>query len=201
MVRRSTSLRKFIKEVVEQLPKYTKNYSEKDQILLGEFVILLQKCESLADITRSTLSKALEEYNDDIRQRKDYLTLTYLWFIADYFDNANMLLNVSDYHAENYYRYLVQFLRKTPNLDGTFQLIRQQTPLNDPKWELLQYACIEPQILTEEELERIAAVYLLIKKEGLLALNPTRIRSTISNRTLKIAPRRLNRFFNPLRSN
>ena len=144
MVTRSTSLRKFIRTVVNRLPPYIKNYPSDDQILLEEFRLLLQKCESKVNISRISLSSELESYTHNLRLSEKYLQIAFLWFVAEYFDNANLLLNVANYHAEKYFTYLAKYLRTNLNIKGAFQLIREHTPLKDANWEILQYTCMEP---------------------------------------------------------
>ncbi len=204
MVSRSASLRKFIRVVLDQLPQYIERYSKNDQIILREFFTLLQKCESLADIARSSLSEELDKYSQDLKRSEIYFSNPFLWFIAEYFVNAHLLLSVSGFHAEDYYAYLVKHLRTNSDLKGAFQLIRDRVPLDDSHWEELQYACIEPPHLSQVDIESLIAVTLQIEGEGLQSLNPSRTRAVINNLISRNNPkqiRRLNRFFNPLLAN
>jgi hypothetical protein len=185
MVSRHETYRKFLRIVVGRLPTYiTKSeYTSNEQLLLEDFRLLLEDCESKAYIDRKSLSKQLYEFSLKIRSRPDYNDLSFLWFCADYISNANMLLNVADFHAEDFYQYLVTHLRNSSGLTGVFQLIRDKTPFNDPNWEKVQYACVTPPSLNEDELECLKTIQGLVFQKGIESLNPANIRAAIAERT------------------
>ncbi|MHA2247348.1 MAG: hypothetical protein ACXADY_20545 [Candidatus Hodarchaeales archaeon] len=179
MVSRHETYKKFLRTVTDQLPEYIMNYEPEEQTLLENFRLIIQECELKAEKDRNSLLWQLQDFNLKIRSLKDYTELSFLWFCADYVSNANLLLNVADYHAEEFYQYLVTYIRNNPDLPGVFQLIRDNISLNDPKWEMIQYECINPPPLMTEDIKAIEAVYRFIEKEGIEVLNPTRLRAEI----------------------
>lgn len=200
MVNRIVSLKKFIKTVIDQLPPYIKQYPLDDQELLNEFRTILQKCESQPDRARSLLIDELESFSQNIKRSDIYFNTAFLWFLVNYIENANLLLSVADYRAEMYHVYLVKHLRTNSDLKGAFQLIKEQVDLTDLRWELLQYACIEPPALTQVEYDILRVINRLVEKEGLRSLSPSLIRKYIRQEINSHIPKRLDRFFNPLQA-
>ncbi len=201
LVRRSTTLIKFIKTVVNQLPQYIKEYSPEEQVFLKEFRILLVKCVSKANLDRKTLSKELGEFNQNLRRGESYYLYPFLWFVGEYFSIANLLLNAADYHAENYFAYLVKHLRTNSEIKGVFQLIRESVPLNDLKWEELQYVCNEIYPLSEMEVDCLKEISTMIQRENLDSLNSTKVRALIKEKVDSKLSRNLKQFLNPFQTN
>jgi hypothetical protein len=200
MVSRTASLKKFIKTVVNQLPSYINQYQSDDQKLLNKFIAILQKCESQPDRARSLLIDELLSFYQNIRGSDIYYNTAFLWFLDSYIENANLLLSVADFHAEDYYAYLAKHLRTNSDLKGAFQLIKEQVALTDLRWELLQYACVEPPELTLKEYDILNIIIRLIEKEGIRSLNPSFIRSKIQQETSSNISKRLDRFLNPIQA-
>lgn len=154
---------------IDQIPKYLSPYSLSERKQIVELLDLLRLCESQADMARRKLSKRLETYCNQLRKGKDYYSTPFLWLAEIYFDNANLFLRVADFHAFNFYNFLVQIIRGINDLPGIFQLIREGTSLQDLKWEKLQYYVINSFKfpLTEEELITIKELYSYIYSAGI----------------------------------
>ncbi|MFW9906900.1 MAG: hypothetical protein ACFFFH_21525, partial [Candidatus Thorarchaeota archaeon] len=172
---------RFIKIIFEQLPAYIEKYPPLDQLLLKDFLSVLQYFEE-ADNQRSRLSQRFEEYNTRLLGTDQYLHTPFLWFTESYFSNANLLLNVSKYHADTFYEYLVKHLRNNSNILGVYNLVRDFIPLSDIKWEHLQYSCEKLLVpLTYDQVQIINAVYSFITEEGVYSLDPRKLRAAIVN--------------------
>ncbi|MFX1514765.1 MAG: hypothetical protein ACFFC6_00505 [Promethearchaeota archaeon] len=175
------SFKRFIKTILEQIPPYIKGYLPSDQTLLTEFFSILENYEE-ADFQRDRLSQRIEKYIEGISETPELIEKAFLWFTYFYIQNADTLLNISGFHADSFYEYLVKHLRGSGDTPGVFNLIRQQVPLTNLAWEKLQYESnklIYP--LSEQQLQIIHALYSFIKKGGIDALNPRRIKKAITN--------------------
>jgi len=176
LVKRHESLKKYIKTILDQLPQYIEAYPPEEQELLKEFLSIVAYYEE-ADFQRKKLSQRFEEYNERVIKTNQYLNTTFLWFTESYLSTANLLLNVSRFHATSFYEYLTKYLRGNSVTLGVFQLVRKRYPLSDPAWEGLQYASNKLLIhLTEIQLQILNSVYLFIEKSGVQSLNPQKLK-------------------------
>ncbi len=166
-------LKKFILTFIDQAPKFLSNYTPSERKKLIGFLELLRLCESQVDIARGELSTQLETYCNQIRKSKEYFNTPFLWFSEIYYDNANLFLRVADFHASDFFDFLVQVIRGSNDLPGIFQLIREGTTLQDLKWEKLQYHVINSFKfpLTEEELLVLKELYSYIYSAGINGFN------------------------------
>lgn len=184
VVGRVDSYKRFIRIVVDQLPTYIKEYPSED--LLNEFRETLQHFEE-ADFDRKGLSNQFDKYRMKYRNTEEYLHTPFLWFTIEYIKTANQLLRVAEYSGEDFYRFLMKYLKGISGTPGVFQLIRKKTALTDLAWEDLQYLITKfTPPLTNEELLVIKTVYSFIQKDkqrkkGLRILNPDRLRRIIVN--------------------
>jgi len=172
--------KKMIKTVLDKLPPHIKHYSPEDQVILIEFLNLLKDFEK-AEIKRKDLINNYENYNKRLLGTKKYLHTPFLWFTVAYFQKARLTLNWANFQAESFYEYLAKFLRKNPSYYGVFELIRKQTPLNDEKWEQLQYACrkmVKP--LSREQMKINEGIISIIKNQGIYALDPRIMKKKLS---------------------
>jgi hypothetical protein len=196
------SFKRFLKIIVEQLPAHIKQYPPSDQRLLREFISVIQHYEE-ADYQRRRLSQRFEEYNDRIIGTDQYLKTAFLWFVYNYFSNANLMLNISKFHANLFYEYLVKHLRGSSDTLGVYGLVQKNIPLKNLVWEQLQYESNELLIpLTEDELQILNTVYSFIEDKGVYTLDPQKLHATIVNqvsfsKNLKPSTE-LNRFFTRL---
>jgi len=92
------SFKRFIKTIVNQLPAHIEGYPPTDQVLLNDFLSVLQHYEE-ADNQRNRLSKRFEWYIKSISGTEQYLQIPFLWFTYNYFWNANLLLNISKFQT------------------------------------------------------------------------------------------------------
>ena len=173
------SFKRFIKTILEQVSTHIEGYKPSDQALLTEFFSILQHYEE-ADHNRDKLSARLEQYTEKISKTPALVEKSFLWFTYIYIENADLLLNISGFHANQFYNYVVKHLRGSIDTPGVYNLIQQQVPLTDLAWEQLQYESnklIYP--LSEHQLQIIQALYSFINKRGIDTLNPQRIREAI----------------------
>jgi hypothetical protein len=166
-------LKKFILTFIDQAQKYFSPYTQSERKILVEFLSLLRLCESQVDNARVKLSTHLETYCTQIRKSKEYYNTSFLWFTEIYFENANLFLRVADFHASNFYNFLVQFIRGSNDLPGIFQLIQEGISLQNLSWEKLQYRVINnfKFPLTEEELLTLKELYSYIYSAGINGFN------------------------------
>ncbi|MFX1508620.1 MAG: hypothetical protein ACFFDC_21265 [Promethearchaeota archaeon] len=170
---------RFIQTIINLLPESIEKYPSEEQILLEEFLAVLQHYTE-ADAQRETLSKRFENYMQMYYHTDKYLSYPFLWFAHDFFGNANRLLNFSKFHANTFYEYLVRHLRGSSVETGVFHLIRASTPLTDLSWEDLQYECNKILFpLTSEQLQVLESIYSYIQNSGIYALNPRNIKEAI----------------------
>ena len=193
------SFKRFIKTILDHLPAFIKKYPPSDQLLLTDFLSVLQYYEE-ADYQRKKLLQRFEEYNKRLFGTEQYLHTAFLWFVSSYFLNAKQLLYVSHFHANLFYEYLVKHLRGNSTIPGVYSLVRGNIPLSDPAWERLQYECHKLLIpLTNDQLQILKIVYSYIAEEGVYTLDHRQIKDVIFNRVefpKKIKPfEELTRFF------
>jgi len=172
----------FIQTALNQFPSYIEQYSPKDKILLNNFISILNLYKHASD-NRKQLSYKIREYINKNLGTDQYLKTAFLWFSVDYFQNANLQLEISKFHADNFYEYLAKHIRSKSNIQGLFSLIRKNTLLTDLKWELLQYECNKmPYPLTVTQLEMILALNTCIQDEGIYILNQRKLIEAIKKR-------------------
>ncbi len=172
-----------MKTILSQIPVYIVNYPPSDQIILNEFISILQNYEVDTRETRKQLFELFEGFQSKYRTSEELLTKPFLWFVESYFTNASKLLSVASFHADYFYEYLVKQLRGYPDTKGVFQLIREGTQLTDLKWEQLQYACNRLSVpLKSEELHALETIHALSLETGINALDQRYIRTNIFNR-------------------
>ena len=184
-------------------PPHIEKYPPSDQLLLREFLSVLQHYDE-ADYDRKKLSQRFKEYIERHEGTDRYLKTAFLWFTVEYFSHANVLLNISKFHANTYYEYLVRHLRGNSTTSGVFGLIRENIPLTNLAWEQLQYESVKLIIpLTNDQLQIISNVYSAVMKEGVYALDSRKLRAIIVNqvefpKNVKINEE-LTRFFDLIR--
>ncbi len=194
MVSRRETIKRYIRTVIEKLPALIEKYSPIDRKILTDFLTVLQHFEE-ADYDRTILSNRFENFNRKYYQSKHYRKLPFLWFAVDYFGNANRTLNVADFHAEDFYQYLVVHLRNNPHVVGSFSLIREKTSLEDSQWEKLQYSCNHIPPLKKNELQVLKTVLSLIKEKNFGGLNRNLINTTVANKLSTQFSKTLNAYF------
>jgi len=181
VVKRHESLKKYIKTIIEQLPKYIESYPSIEQELLKEFLSIVSLYEE-ADFQRQKLSNKIESYRQEIISRENYVILPFFWFIGTYFQNARVLLSISKFHAKDFYEYIVKHFRGNSQVPGAFELIRKNISLSDLAWENLQHECnklLAP--LTNDQIQILETIYDYIKKTGIYSLDPRRLKTEIIN--------------------
>ncbi|MHA2238353.1 MAG: hypothetical protein ACXAB2_08315 [Candidatus Hodarchaeales archaeon] len=188
-----------IQTALDQLPSQIKQYSPKDKILLNEFLATLSLYKD-ARHNRKQLSFKIDEYINKHLGTDQYLQTPFLWFSVNFYQNANLLLEVSKFHADNFYEYLGKQIRSNSNIQGLFQLIKQNIPLTDLKWELLQYQSNKmPYPLSTVQLKIISAIYACIQNKGIQSLNQRKliecIKEKVNTSSISHLSPELKRFF------
>ena len=197
MVGRHEVLKRFIETIVNQISVHMDKYSLEDQKCLNRFLKVLQKYQIDTQIARETLFTQIREFIDHYRPTTEYLRLPFLWFAVTYFENANRLLSVADFHGKQFYKYLLENLHDRPGIKGAFQLIREGTPLTDLKWEQLQYSCNKLSVpLTSEQLRVLETIISDLTEGGIRAINKRHLKNTIGNQVPSLdSTKALTRFF------
>jgi len=181
LVKRRESLKKYLKTIIDQLPQYIAKYPPVEQELLKEFISIVALYEE-ADFQRQKLSDKIEESRKEIVKQKNYVLLPFSWFTETYFQNANVILSISKFHATEFYEYLVTHFRSNSQVPGAFELIRKNIPLSDLAWENLQYECYNLLVpLTNDQVQILETIYDCIKKTGISSLDPRRLKTEIFN--------------------
>ncbi len=194
VTKRREMVRNFITTILETLPTYIAKYSTEDQQLLNEFKDLVEICEKEAErfetepeleleSPRIALSKKIDSYLYRWRNNEKYLLTPFLWFVTSFFTYANLVLSVSSFHSDEFFEYLLQYLRGDSKVKGAFQIVRDKTSLSNLVWEKLQYACVRIFPLSNEEIDVLETITSDIPKLGIDALNQDRLRSLIRNRS------------------
>lgn len=174
------SFKRFINTIVDLLPSYIDQYPPNDQLLLREFLAVLQHYNE-ADYQRKNLSQRFKEYCDSLLGTDQYIQTAFLWFVFTYFSNAHMLLNISKFHAYQFYEYLVRHLRGHSSVPGVFSLIRENVTLTNLIWEQLQYESQKLIVpLTDNQIQILKQIYASLK-EGVHVLDSRRLRTIIIN--------------------
>ena len=200
MATRRENIRKYIEVIIEQLPRYFQMYSPEDQIFLNLFLEPLSHYRE-ADKKRENLAKRLHNAHQQFIQTEVYLKHPFSWFAVTYFENAEVALQISSFHADDFFDYILPILRGTAGGDdGVFQLIRKITPLDDLKWERLQYLCSKLRVpLSISQVQLLNGIYTLIEQNPCNIIRPRRLRSILleQDRTPKLSSE-LTRLFNIL---
>ncbi|MFX1538431.1 MAG: hypothetical protein ACFFDI_29925 [Promethearchaeota archaeon] len=173
------SFKRFVNTIINLLPPHIEKYPEPDQLLIWDFISVVQNYEE-ADYQRNKLSKRFKEFNNKFLGTEQLLHTTFLWFALTYFANADRLLNISRFHADSFYKYLVKHLRGSTKIPGVYGLIKDKVPLTDLSWERLQYETNKLLVpLKDDQLQILKTVYPFVMKEGVNALDPRKLKAVI----------------------
>ncbi|MHA2074128.1 MAG: hypothetical protein ACW97X_05885, partial [Candidatus Hodarchaeales archaeon] len=173
------SWKRFIDIVLSKTPKFIEKYPPKSQKILNDFFTSVEHHEEAA-FDRENLSKEFNSFIDKYYRSDDYIKTAFLWFAIEYLKNSNRLLSIAEFHADNFYHYLTTYLRGNSSVKGVFQLLRDEIPLNDLKWEKLQYECSKLQFsLSNEQLYFLSALYSLVSESNTKLLDPRRLKYSI----------------------
>jgi hypothetical protein len=175
------SFQRFLRTIVDILPPYIEKYPPSDQLLLNDFLSVLQHYDK-ADYQRNKLSNRFKKYCDSLLGTDQYIKTAFLWFSFTYFSNANILLNVSKFYADVFYGYLVKHLRGSSKVPGVFDLIRKNVPLTNFAWEQLQYESHKLLVpLTDDQLQVLKNVYSVVMEGGVDTLDSRKLKAQIVN--------------------
>ena len=122
MTTRRENIKRYIKVIVEQLHRRIQAYSPEEQELLLKFLHPLQSCME-ADYNRSSLSQKFQSARKLIINHDTYINLPFCWFAETFLENAEIALQISLFHADQFYDYLLKILKGT-NKDGVFHLLQ-----------------------------------------------------------------------------
>jgi hypothetical protein len=190
--------KRFLDTIVSLLPSYIARYPPTEQIILTEFLNVIESCDVSTSVERETLSKKMGIFiNKYHMNRESYFGLPFLWFTIDYFSNARRILSVEGFYASDFYHYLVHHLRQESETTGAFFLIQKRTPLTDKAWEDLQYACNKLVIpLTRDQVEVLSTVFHYIRNIKPSKLNQQTLKAAITRKVRNSGfSRHLPRFF------
>ncbi len=191
-----------VKVIMEKLTPHIEQYPFEEKIILTEFMKTLQKISQSSRRNISEGRNQVYKIIDDFlvkhyRSHKKYYYLPFMWFAADYLNNANRILTAAGFYPTDFYNYLSRYIRGDSTTPGFFELIKTNTRLSNQSFETLQYACNKLNVfLTEEQIEVLKIIFSYINKEGPRALNQQVVKRAVS----KLKPNRrfileLDRFF------
>ena len=200
MVTRRENIRKYIQVIIDQFPRHLHKYSVDDQKFLTLFLKPLSHYEE-ADNNREKLANRLRSARQEFLKSDIYVKLPFSWFAVSYLENAEVALQISTFHADNFFDYVLPVLKGTAGEDdGFFQLIRKGISLEDLKWENLQYLCSKLRVpLSSNQLQLLTNIYDSIDNKPWNLIRPRRLRSMLleQDNTSKL-PRELPKLFSML---
>jgi hypothetical protein len=171
--------KKMIRTVITQLPRYIHQYEQEDQILIQNFLEILNYFE-YAEIKRNELLNKFVKYNDSLFGTEIYVKTPFLWFTKNYFQKAGLTLSTTGFRAEKYYEFLAKHLRNSIHHSGAFNLIKNGTSLTSMEWELLQLASQKLMVpLNDTQIQFIENVNINIQNVGIQSLNSKYIRKNV----------------------
>ncbi|MFX1285480.1 MAG: hypothetical protein ACFFB5_17715 [Promethearchaeota archaeon] len=185
MAHQRKTWKRFLNIILSRLPSCIEKYSPKDQVLLIDFLEILQHYEE-ADFNRNKLFNRINKFNQKYFGSDQYEKTPFLWFAYSYYSNANLILSVARFHADDFYEFLVKLLRDHNEIKGCFKLICENTPLLDLAWEQLQYLSAKLVPLTSDHLHCLETIYSYVTEAGINSLNQNRLKDAISSRTRSI---------------
>ncbi len=186
MTYRREAWNRFLSTIISQIPPFISQYSSHEQEIITPFYNLLAQNKVDTHKQRDCFLEEMKILTNEYYNSNRYIETPFLWFSVTFFLNAQRLLIEASFHADTFIQYLVKVLRGDGEALGVFQLLRQQTSVNDIKWEKLQYYCntdlSDP--LTEEQLEIIKVLYTLVNKTPIQGMNQYYITKEISEKVL-----------------
>ncbi|MHA1513549.1 MAG: hypothetical protein ACTSRJ_05740 [Candidatus Hodarchaeales archaeon] len=174
------NLKKSIRTILDQLPKYYSKFDVSEHELITEFLAVIMHFEE-ADNKRTALTKHFSCYSEIVIKSIEYQTTPFLWYTESLSDNAITNLSISRFHAIEFYKFLLYQLRKL------HKLIMKGTKLSSYKYEQLQAECEKADfILTSEEFEILKTTYSSIEDNKTESLSSKYIKKKI-NENMAIA--------------
>ena len=193
------SYKRFIGTILNQIPPYVEQYPPDDQKLLNDFFDVLRRYKE-AEYNRRKLEEDFEKFRKNVLKRKQYLTLPFLWFVGTFLRHARVILNISEFHPDPFYKYITKQLRGNTDILGVYQLVYKNIPLSNLAWETLQYESNNRLYsLSKEQFQIIRILYTNIAELGVYTLNSLEVKAVILNQVefpKNVKPSdELNRFF------
>jgi hypothetical protein len=167
------NLKRSIKTICQQFPKFTENFDLADRELIYEFLGIVDHFED-ADNKRGSLSKRFSDYSSNVSETQLYLETPFLWLTVCIAENAVYHLSISRFYAKDFYKFLLHQLR------SLFPLIKNGLQLSALEYEELQIKCDEPNfILSSDEMELLRTTYTSLSEAGFDSLSSKHIKRTI----------------------
>ncbi|MFX0141034.1 MAG: hypothetical protein ACFFDN_45770 [Candidatus Hodarchaeota archaeon] len=171
--------KRFMEIVLSQIPSLLIHYSPLEQKFLNEFLNVFQNYEVNTQNKRQTLLNHFDRYTKEYLPQKIYFDTPFLWFTVSFLENASQLLSIPEFYLNRFYKYFKQNLRKF------FNFVKERVPLNDVKWEKLQYECNKLSMpLSYEELRVLELTYIHVFEAGRNALYFDRLKQYINTQMM-----------------
>jgi len=154
--------KKFLRVIVNNLPRYINKYPDTEKRIVSEFITIIKDFDAETTERRQNLSKKFLQFIESYYLTDLYYKLPFLWFAIQYFTYANIELSVELFRTGEFYRYLVKAFKgdKEEGWEGAFDLIKLVTPLTDKKWETIQKKCVELlDPLSQNDYQRLNIIY------------------------------------------
>ncbi len=159
------NLKKSIQTILAQFPKYETKFEPSERKLVNEFLAVINNFEE-ADNKRGILINRFNKYSENMMKTKDYFSTPFLWYTASVARQAIINLNISRFHALEFYKFLLYQLREL------YQLIKRGTKLSSYKYDHLQTKCEKADfILTSDEFEILKTTNSSIEDDKTQALS------------------------------
>ena len=119
---------------------------------------------------------------ENYTEKETYIELPFLWFAIDYLTIANRILSIAGFHPDDFYLYLIKHLRKNPETQGVYELMKAGIALTDLHWEVLQYACNKFTVpLDTDEVQAIEISFSQVSTTGPRVLSQQRMKNVITS--------------------
>ena len=202
-----SSRKKSLELITERLPMLIRHYPQEEINTLNIFYEILKNLQADTEEQRKDYYKKIEKFDKTqvrktagMGQRDTYLESPFLWAVSTFLYNSRRLLTNAEFHADEFYRYVMQCLKGRNGKMGFLTLIRNKTPLLDMKWEKLQYTLHEIyDPLGEAEIQALTEIYLKVKTNSLDMLNSDKLFQMIKS-TVPLRRKKLFKLFGRLES-
>ncbi len=172
MTYRRETWNRFLRTILERIPPLIINYSQSDQDLINSVFEILSQGNVSTQEDREKFLTSMDKFVKENINSIEYFQAPFLWFSSTFFLNAQRLLIEARFHADDFIQYLVKVLRGDSHNQGFFQLLQNKIPLQDLKWESLQYYCNEIyDPLTKTQIEILRIIYSMVKTDPLRAMD------------------------------
>ena len=172
-----------LQTIITQLTLLIAQYPLTEQPLLTKFLSILENSRVNTSQKRMAFSNDVYAFiKENYIENATYIELPFLWFAIDYLTIANRILSIAGFHPDDFYLYLIKHLRKNPETQGVYELMKAGISLTDLRWEALQYVCNKFTVpLDTDEVQAIEISFSQVSTTGPRILSQQRIKDVIKS--------------------